>query len=55
LTDLQKAGTITVRHFHKCGYPKMDGLQWKILLKWMIWRYPHFRKPSYADLWILCS
>ena len=22
--------------FHKWGYPQMDGLQWKILLKWMI-------------------
>ena len=21
-------------------------ISWKILLKWMIWRYPHFRKPS---------
>ena len=29
------------------GTPKMDGLQWKILLKLMIWGYPHFRKPSY--------
>ena len=27
------------------GVPKMDGFQWKILLKWMIWGYPHFRKP----------
>ena len=23
----------------------MDGLQWKTLLKWMIWGYPYFRKP----------
>jgi hypothetical protein len=23
--------------FHKYGYPKMDGLKWKIPLKWMIW------------------
>ena len=23
-------------------YPKMDGLQWKTLLKWMIWGYPYF-------------
>ena len=22
--------------FHKWGYPKMDGLQWKILKNWMI-------------------
>ena len=27
--------------FHKWGYPQMDGLQWKILLEWMIWGYPH--------------
>ena len=26
-------------------YPTMD--EWKILSKWMIWAYPHFRKPSY--------
>ena len=25
----------------------MDGLQWKILLKLIIWRYHHFRKPSF--------
>ena len=33
--------------FHKWWYPKIDGFQWKILLKWMIWGYPHFRKPSH--------
>ena len=21
--------------FHKCGYPKMDGLQWKTILKYI--------------------
>ena len=26
------------------GTPKMDGLQWKTLLKWMIWGYHYFRK-----------
>ena len=26
----------------------MDGLKWKILLQWMIWRYPHFKKPPYV-------
>ena len=31
--------------FHKWGIPKMDGLWGKILLKWMIWGYPYFRKP----------
>ena len=29
------------------GTPKMDGLNWKTLLKWMIWGYHHFRKPPY--------
>ena len=23
--------------FQNLGYPKMDGLEWKTLLKWMIW------------------
>ena len=35
--------------FHKWGYPKMYGLEWKILLKWMILRYPHFKKPPYVQ------
>ena len=30
------------------GVPKMDALQWKILLKWRIWGYPYFRKPPYV-------
>ena len=30
------------RNFHK-----IDGLEWKSLFKWMIWGYPHFRKPPY--------
>ena len=34
--------------FHKWWYPQMDGLSWKILLKWMINRVPHFRKPPYG-------
>ena len=29
------------------GFPKMDSLQGKIPLKWMIWGYPYFRKPPY--------
>ena len=34
--------------FPKIGkHPKMDGLQWKTLLKWMIWGYPYFRKHPY--------
>jgi len=36
--------------FHKWGYPKIDGLQWNTLLKWMIWGYPYFRKPPYIHL-----
>ena len=36
--------------FQKWGYPQMDG--WFIMeisLKWMIWGYPHFRKPPYVS------
>ena len=33
------------RGFHKWGYPKLDGLHWTILLRWMIWGYPIFRNP----------
>ena len=33
--------------FQKWWYPKMDGLWWKTLLKWMIWGYPYFRKHPY--------
>ena len=29
--------------FHKWRYPKIDGLQWSILLKGMIWGYPYCR------------
>jgi hypothetical protein len=24
-------------------------VSWKILFKWMIWGYPHFRKPPYEQ------
>ena len=36
---------LTTAHggFLKWGQPKMEGLQWKIPLKWLIYRYPHFR------------
>ena len=30
-------------------------LYWKILLKWMIWGYPHFRKPPYHVKQALCD
>ena len=33
------------------GYPTMDGLEWKILLKWMIWGYLYFRKPPYLSFY----
>ena len=32
----------------KWRYPKIDGLYWKIPLKWMIWDYTYFRKPPYG-------
>jgi len=34
--------------FQKFGYPKMDGLSWKTLLKWMIKGYQLFRKHPYG-------
>ena len=37
------------------GYPKMDGLQWKLPFKWKIWGYPHFRKPPYEPICFLFS
>ena len=44
--------------FHKWGHPKMHGFEGKIPLKWMIWRYPHFREtPIFSrqkhDFWWL--
>ena len=30
------------------GTPKMDGLWWKTLLKWMIWRYHYFWKHPHS-------
>ena len=38
----------TCEGFHKWRYPQMDGLyKWKSIYKWMIWRYPYFRKPLF--------
>ena len=34
-------------YFQKYRYPKMDGLYWKTLFKWMIWGYHYFRKHPY--------
>ena len=33
------------------GTPKMAALKGKLLLKWMIWGYHHFRKPPNDDKW----
>ena len=45
-------GPISEGHgcFQKLGYPKLDGLEWKTLLKWMIWGYPYFWKPPHVHL-----
>ena len=40
--------------FHKWRYPHMDGLYWKIPLKWMIWGYPYPLHPQirkYHQVW----
>jgi hypothetical protein len=42
------AWSIPIWRFPKIRYPKMDGLYWKILSEWMIWRYAHFGKPQYG-------
>ena len=35
------------------GTPKMDGLEWKTLLKkWMIWGYPYFWKHPYIKSYV---
>ena len=39
----------------KNRYPKMDGLLWKTLLKWMIWRYNYFRKHPLGKICFLLS
>ena len=36
--------------FCRWWYPKMDDLQWKTLLKWMIWGCHYFRKHPYAPV-----
>ena len=33
--------------FHRFGYLQMDGLEWRIQLKWIIWGYPHSWNPPY--------
>ena len=42
---------VTYGGFLKWVYPIAGWLtSWKILLKWMIWGYPHFRKPPHIFL-----
>ena len=36
--------------FYKWGYPKLDGSWGTILLKWVIYGYPHFRTLSYIQI-----
>ena len=43
---------------HQWACPKMDGLYWGILSKWMIfggwfWWYRHFRKPPHVCGWVI--
>ena len=49
-----KEGQSLYGGFLKWWYPKMDGLQWKTLLKWMIWGYHYFWKHPYI-LFHTCS
>ena len=37
------------------GGTPMDGLSWRIPLKWMIWGYPYFRKPPFLLSWLQIS
>ena len=39
--SIQCQNVWTYGGFHKWGYPTMVGLEWKILLKWMIRGYPY--------------
>ena len=32
----------------------MDGLEWKTLLKWMIWGYPYFRNHANSCTFQTC-
>ena len=48
---MQKDIHIFIWGFPSMGVPQeLDGSQGKILLKWMIWGYPYFRKPSYIHI-----
>jgi hypothetical protein len=37
--------------FLKWKYPKMHGLQWKILSNWWFGGTPYFRKPPYIYIY----
>ena len=41
VTNVSKLAYNLFGCFQKYWYPKMDGLQWKTLLDWMIWGVPH--------------
>ena len=41
---LNNQQSFLVECFQQYGYPTMDGLEWKTLLKFMIWGYPYFWK-----------
>ena len=44
---------LAIWRFPKMEVPLyMDALKGKILLRWMIWGYPYFRKPPYYELFI---
>ena len=45
---IQNGGTLMENNWgtlHKWGIPRMDGLSWKTLFKWMLEGYPHLWKP----------
>ena len=44
--ELQRMAAVLNGGFLKWGIPKMVGLQWKTLVKWMIKRYPPFQETS---------
>ena len=48
LKGSEGGGGLVYGCFQKQGYPKMDGLQGKTLLKWMIWGYHYFWKHPYV-------
>ena len=45
--------TIDVWKFSKLWLPQMDGVDWTILLEWMIWGYLNSRKPPNTYLYVI--